>query len=115
MYDIYDSRGPSGGGNLVELTPADMICATKAPDDWSGGSCGSGSAGARYYAAGTEMAAVLHRMLMKGTRGSADTPFDITAGDIYGIYVIGQGPNEIISKGLAPVGFPWENRSPQHR
>ena len=115
MADIYDSREPSGGGDLVSLTPADMISCTNAPADWSGGSVGKGNGGTRYYANGTTMSEVLSRMLMKGIRDSADTPRDITSGDIYGVYVTGKKPNETIHKGLAPVGFPWENRNPQHR
>ena len=84
-------------------------------DDWNGGCSGQGAPGARYYQTGTAMRNIVNRMLMLGAVPEDDTRRDITNGGIYGVhYHYDVQGNKVWEKGLAPLAFPWGDRSPVH-
>ena len=84
-------------------------------DDWNGGCSGQGAPGTRYYQGGTKMKDIIDRILMLGEVPEYDSRRDITNGGIYGVhYHYDVQGNKVWEKGLAPLAFPWGDRSPVH-
>jgi len=117
LCDIYKSNegGKAEEGPLVALGTGEMASFSNLYDDWNGGCSGQGAPGTRYYQGGTKMKDIIDRILMLGEVPEYDSRRDITNGGIYGVhYHYDVQGNKVWEKGLAPLAFPWGDRSPVH-
>ena len=121
MSDIYISNEMFTNEivTLKKIMPNEKIKASYALWDWNSGCIGKGDGGTRFYAHGTELRAIIDRMLMNGARSQGGGSRDITFGMVYGVWCDGDyRDNAAWKEGLAPVGIFTDgdpDRTPVHR